>query len=109
MRRYGWIQTIPRRSMRAAKHISSTVGLRSKTDLNRKMLQKRGWLAPKLILPPQSIEMQATRQRDYTAAISDYTRLTRVNAKLGTIRLADVFCLRGTTWIGQKQYDKAVA
>jgi tetratricopeptide (TPR) repeat protein len=53
--------------------------------------------------------MTNERQRDYTAAISDYTRLTKVNAKIGTIRLADVFCLRGTTWIGQKQYDKAVA
>jgi tetratricopeptide (TPR) repeat protein len=53
--------------------------------------------------------MTNERQRDYTAAIDDYTRLTKVNAKLGTIRLADVFCLRGTTWIGQKQYDKAVA
>ena len=53
--------------------------------------------------------MTNEKQRDYTAAISDYTRLTKVNAKLGTIRLADVFCLRGTMWTGQKQYDKAVA
>jgi tetratricopeptide (TPR) repeat protein len=53
--------------------------------------------------------MTNERQRDYTAAIGDYTRLTKVNARLGTIRLADVFCLRGTTLMGQKQYDKAVA
>ncbi len=52
--------------------------------------------------------MTNERQHDYTAAIGDYTRLTRVNTRLGTIRLADVFCLRGAMWIGQKQYDKAV-
>ncbi len=53
--------------------------------------------------------MTNERLRDYAAAIGDYTRLAGVNARLGTMRLADVFCLRGTTWIGQKQYDKAVA
>ncbi len=53
--------------------------------------------------------MTSEKQRDYTAAISDYTQLAKVNARLGTIRLADVFCVRGTTLIGEKKYDRAVA
>lgn len=32
---------------------------------------------------------------DYVAAIDDYTRVAAVNAKLGKIRLADLYCRRG--------------
>lgn len=46
---------------------------------------------------------------DYIAAIDDYTRVAALDATLGTLRLADVYCRRGGTWIAQKQYDKAVA
>jgi hypothetical protein len=46
---------------------------------------------------------------DYLAAIDDYTRVAAVNATLGKIRLADLYCGRGSTWIRTKQYDKAVA
>jgi len=49
------------------------------------------------------------KQGDYIAAIDDYKRVAAVNAKLGTIRLADLYCRRGGVWIGKKQYDKAVA
>jgi tetratricopeptide (TPR) repeat protein len=46
---------------------------------------------------------------DYIAAIDDYTRVAALDATLGTLRLADVYCRRGGTWIAQKAYDKAVA
>jgi tetratricopeptide (TPR) repeat protein len=49
------------------------------------------------------------KQGDYVGAIDDYTRLTEIDPKLGKIRLADLYCRRGTTWLGEKQYDKAVA
>ena len=46
---------------------------------------------------------------DYSAAIDDYTRVSALDATLGALRLADVYCRRGGTWIAQKAYDKAVA
>jgi tetratricopeptide (TPR) repeat protein len=46
---------------------------------------------------------------DYIAAIDDYTRVAALDATLGTLRLADVYCRRGGIWIAQKAYDKAVA
>jgi len=48
------------------------------------------------------------KQGDYIAAIDDYTRLAAFNARLGTIRLADLYCHRGGSWLGKTQYDKAV-
>ena len=45
--------------------------------------------------------------RDYAAAIDDYTRVAAVNPRLGQLRLADLYCRRGTTW--NKQYDNAAA
>jgi tetratricopeptide (TPR) repeat protein len=51
--------------------------------------------------------MTNEKQGDYTAAIDDYTRLGAINARLGQLRLADLYCRRGSTWA--KQYDKAVA
>jgi len=53
--------------------------------------------------------MTNEKQDDYIAAIDDYTRLSAINATLGKIRLADLYCRRGSTWIKEKQYDKAVA
>lgn len=44
---------------------------------------------------------------DYAAAIDDYTRVAAADPRLGQLRLADLYCRRGTTW--GKQYDKAVA
>jgi tetratricopeptide (TPR) repeat protein len=46
---------------------------------------------------------------DYIAAIDDYTRVSELDATLGALRLADVYCRRGGSWIAQKAYDKAVA
>jgi tetratricopeptide (TPR) repeat protein len=46
---------------------------------------------------------------DYADAIEDYTRVAELDARLGKIRLADLYCRRGGTWIKEKQYDKAVA
>jgi tetratricopeptide (TPR) repeat protein len=46
---------------------------------------------------------------DYIAAIDDYTHVSALDATLGTLRLADVYCRRGGTWVAQKAYDKAVA
>jgi hypothetical protein len=39
---------------------------------------------------------------DYIAAIDDYTRVAALDGTLGTLRLADVYCRRGGTWIAQK-------
>jgi tetratricopeptide (TPR) repeat protein len=46
---------------------------------------------------------------DYIAAIDDYTHVAALDATLGALRLADVYCRRGGTWVAQKAYDKAVA
>jgi tetratricopeptide (TPR) repeat protein len=46
---------------------------------------------------------------DYMAAIDDYTRVSALDPRLGQLRLADLYCRRGGTWIRDKQYDKAVA
>jgi hypothetical protein len=51
--------------------------------------------------------MTNEKQGDYIAAIDDYTRVAALDATLGALRLADVYCRRGGTWIAQKQYDKA--
>ena len=48
-------------------------------------------------------------KQGYIAAIDDHTRVAAVNAKLGTIRLAGLYCRRGGVWIGKKQYDNAAA
>ena len=48
------------------------------------------------------------KQGDYIAAIDDFTRVSALNARLGTIRLADLYCRRGGVWLGKKQYHKAV-
>jgi hypothetical protein len=48
-------------------------------------------------------------QGDYIAAIDDYTRVAAFDATLARLRLADLYCRRGGTWITTKQYDKAVA
>jgi tetratricopeptide (TPR) repeat protein len=45
---------------------------------------------------------------DYIAAIDDYTHVAALDATLGSLRLADVFCRRGGTLVAQKAYDKAV-
>ncbi len=52
--------------------------------------------------------MTNEKQGDYIAAIDDFTRVSALNARLGTIRLADLYCRRGGLWLGKKQYDKAV-
>jgi len=44
---------------------------------------------------------------DYLAAIDDFTRVGAVDPRLGQLRLADLYCRRGGTWIREKQYDKA--
>ena len=46
---------------------------------------------------------------DYLSAIDDYTRVSALDPRLGQLRLADLYCRRGGTWIREKQYDKAVA
>lgn len=46
---------------------------------------------------------------DYMAAIDDYTRVSALDVRLGQLRLADLYCRRGGTWIREKQYDKAAA
>jgi len=46
---------------------------------------------------------------DYIAAIDDYTQVAALDPRLGQLRLADLYCRRGGTWIRAKQYDKAAA
>jgi tetratricopeptide (TPR) repeat protein len=46
---------------------------------------------------------------DYIAAIDDYTRVSAVDPRLGQLRLANLYCQRGGTWIRDKQYAKAAA
>jgi tetratricopeptide (TPR) repeat protein len=53
--------------------------------------------------------MTNERLGDYLAAIDDYTRVSAFDPRLGQLRLADLYCRRGGTWIKGKQYDKAAA
>jgi tetratricopeptide (TPR) repeat protein len=42
-------------------------------------------------------------------AIADYTHEMELNPKLGRVRLADVYCNRGRSFLAKKQYDRAVS
>jgi tetratricopeptide (TPR) repeat protein len=46
---------------------------------------------------------------DYQQAIDDYMQVMRSNPKLGRIRLADLYCERGSVRQREKKYDLAVA
>jgi hypothetical protein len=53
--------------------------------------------------------MTNEKQGDYIAAIEDYTRVAALDATLGKLRLAGLYCRRAGAWIQEKQYDKAAA
>lgn len=46
---------------------------------------------------------------DYQQAIDDYTQVMKSNPKLGRLRLANLYCGRGSVRQREKKYDLAVS
>jgi tetratricopeptide (TPR) repeat protein len=70
----------------------------------------------------KAIELDSTREqafdmrgisrehlREYDGAIADYTKVQQSDARLGGIRLADLYCERGNLRLGERNYADAAA